>query len=97
MLLEKSATLISATKALLEINHYEAYFKMAKTISNPGVSIKSKKISLELLPKFINNQPIDFLFEILNSSHLSLVNETSNALIEISKILPIAPSQPRIW
>ena len=85
VLLEKSETRISATKALLEINHYEAYFKMAKTISNPKVSINSKILSLRLLPKFINNQPIDFLFEILNSSHLSLVNETSNALIKISK------------
>lgn len=85
VLLEKSETRISATKALLEINHYEAYFKMAKTISDPDTSIKSKRLSLSLLPKFINNQPIDFLFEILNSSHLSLVNETSNALIKISK------------
>ena len=85
VLLEKPETIMSATKALLEINHYDAYFEMAKAISSPKVNIKSKKLSLRLLPKFINNQPVDFLFENLNSSHLSLVNETSDALIGISK------------
>ena len=85
-LMEQPATQIFATKALLEIDHKETYSRIKKIISDPNTKSKSKKLSLKILHHYNNKESLNLILNVMDSPHLSVIDEASNALIKISKI-----------
>ena len=84
-LMEKPATEILATKSLLALNKKETYSKLSDIFSASGTKIKSKKLIIKLLHHFIHEEVLTLIFTAMDSSHLSLIDEASNALIKVSK------------
>ena len=84
-LTEKPATEILATKAILALKHKETYPKLTGILSDPDTKTTSRILILKILHYYIKEQPLEFIFDAMNSSHLSIIDEASNALIKISK------------
>ena len=84
-LMEKPATEILAKKALLALDQKETYPKLSNMLSASNTKIKSKKLILKLLHHFIREKPLNLIFNEMTSSHLSVIDEASNALINLSK------------
>ena len=83
--MEKPATEILATKSLLALNKKETYTKLSDIFYASGTKIKSKKLIIKLLHHFIHEEVLTLIFTAMVSSHLSLIDEASNALIKVSK------------
>ena len=84
-LMKKPATEILAAESLLALDRKETFTKLSDIFFASNTKIKSKKLIIKLLPHFVHEEILTLIFNAMDSPHLSLIDEASNALIKVSK------------
>lgn len=84
-LLDKPSTKKNAQIALLAIDKNWAFEKLLQILSNPETIARRYKSILSIIHHYNDKRLIDSILTMIDSPHLSIINESSNALIKISK------------